>query len=314
MNIHSLRMTMLICGVVMLIIAMWANINLYASLASSPVDKVTWATLGFVFDVTKITLLIISGALWTIFKKPFGALLAFLFWLVLTGLSLSTLFGYTSKVTQESERQAAINSMGFKSAQNALESTEKRLADMASVAAIDVNALQTKFDALSQRKASAESELAACPRDYVTKCIKPARAKIESVQRELAPIEAELNKVKEFRGLQASKASAMESSRAALSNGASEDVLHPMFTNGAVVLNELAGWHCTGRELKVWFLALSAFLCELLASFLLLVVASIGGRNLHAVQGISVQQHQGLEQGGQGIGAPVPAEALASPK
>jgi hypothetical protein len=316
MNVNSMKMTLLIVGVTLLAIAMFANVNLYMSLANSPIDKLTWAIMGFAFDVAKVMLLILSGALWAVFRKPFAALFSFVFWLVLTGVSLSTLFGYTSKVTQESERQAAINSMGFKSAQANLDSTERRLADMASVAGLDANGIQAKFDNLTQRKAAAETELAGCPRDYVTKCIKPARLKIEALQKELTPVETELNRVREYKGLQLSKASALESSRVALADGASEDTIHPMFSNGATVLNSMFGWQTTGRELKVWFLAVSAFLCELLASFLLLIVATIGGRNLHAIEGIESSRPMAMSpprRNDDGV-AMAGEEALAIPK
>jgi len=317
MNINSLRMTLLIVGVTLLAIAMFANVNLYVSLASTPVDKATWGIMGFAFDVAKVTLLIISGVLWSYYRKPFAALFSFIFWLILTVVSLATLFGYTSKVTQESERQAAINSMGYKSAQSELENSESRLATMAGVAAIDAGALQAKYDSLSQRKQAAEATLNACPRNHLTKCINPANAKLDAIQRDLAPIASQLSQVQEYRGLQVAKSVAIESSRSALASGASEDVLHPMFSNGAIILNELFKWQSTGRELKVWFLAISAFLCELLASFLLLIVATIGGRNLHQVQGIQVNEMAGNgigHQGGTGIGIGIGAEAMAVPK
>jgi len=293
MNINSLRMTLLIVGVTLLAIAMFANVNLYVSLASSPVDKANWAIMGFAFDVAKVMLLIICGVLWSVYRKPFAALFSFLFWLVLTGISLWTLFGYTSKVTQESERQAAIESMGYKSSQASLENSEKRLSELAAVAAIDSNALQAKFDSLNQRKQAAEADLNACPRNYLTKCVNPAKAKLEAIQRDLAPIALQMGQVNEYRGLEKTKIGAIESSRLALSNGASDDVLHPMFGNSSIVLNDIFNISVTGRQLKVWFLAISAFLCELLASFLLLIVATIGGRNLHTVQGLQQVSESG---------------------
>jgi len=315
MNINSMRMTILIVGVTLLAIAMFANVNLYISLASSPIDKATWGIMGFAFDVAKVSLLILSGALWAVYRKPFAALFSFIFWLILTGVSLATLFGYTSKVTQESERTAAINSMGYKSAQSELENSETRLATMAGIAAIDAGALQAKYDSLNQRKQAAEATLNACPRNYLTKCVNPANAKLEAINRELAPVASQLNQVQEYQGLQATKTAAIESSRSALVGGASEDVLHPMFSNGAIILNELFKWKATGRELKVWFLAISAFLCELLASFLLLIVATIGGRNLHQVQGIQISDGTGIgHQNGTGIGGGIGVEALAVPK
>jgi len=317
MNINSLRMTLLIIGVTLLLITMFANVNLYMSLASSPIDKATWGIMGLAFDVAKVTLLIICGVLWSIYRKPFAALFSFLFWIILTGVSLATLFGYTSKVTQESERQAAIESMGYKSSQASLENSENRLAAMAGIAAIDATALQAKFDSLNQRKMAVEAELNDCPRNYLTKCVNPAKAKLEAIQRELAPVASQLSQVQEYRGLQATKAGAIESSRAALAGGASDDVLHPMFSNGAIVLNELFKWQSAGRELKVRFLAISAFICELLASFLLLIVATIGGHNLHQVQGVQVSESTGNgigHQGGTGIGIGIGAEALAVPK
>jgi len=315
-NINSLRMGFLLVGVTFLAIAMFANVNLYMSLASTPVDKATWAIMGFAFDVAKVMLLIISGVLWSYYRKPFVALFSFLFWIILTGVSLATLFGYTSKVTQESERQAAIESMGYKSAQSSLEDSENRLAAMAGIAAIDAGALQAKYDTLNQRKQAAEAELSGCPRNYLTKCVNPARAKLDGIQRELTPIANQLSQVQEYKGLQATKESAIESSRAALAGGASEDVFHPMFPGLAIVFNDLTGKNVTGTKIKSWFLVISAFLCELLASFLLLIVATIGGRNLHQVQGIQMNEAgNGIgHQGGTGIGIGIGAEAMAVPK
>jgi hypothetical protein len=315
MHINSIQKVFLVVGTLLLLIAMFANVNLYVSLASTLVDKATWALMGLLFDVLKIMSLIVCGVLFTFYNRPFAALLAFLFWLVLTGVSLFSLFGYTSLVTQESERQAALNSMGYKSAQSSLENSETRLAAMAGVAAIDAGALQAKFDALTQRKASVEAELAACPRNYITKCLNPANAKLEAIQRELAPIATQLGQVHEYRGLQAAKAGAIESTRTALAGGASEDVLHPMFVNGAIVLNDLFHFKCNGNQLKIWFLALSAVLCELLASYALFLVSVFGGRNLHGVQGLQGQPHGiGVSHTEHGHGLGAPAEALAVPK
>jgi len=120
------------------------------------------------------------------------------------------------------------------------------------------------------------------------------KAKLEAVQRELAPIASQLGQVQEYRGLQATKAGAIESSRTALAGGASDDVLHPMFPGLAIVYNDLTGSNVTGTKVKAWFLAISAFLCELLASFLLLIVATLGGRNLHSVQGLHGESAGGI--------------------
>jgi len=297
MNISSLRMTILLVGVILLAIAMFANVNLYMSLASTPVDKGMWATMGLAFDVAKIASLILVGLFWAT-NKPFRAFLSFLFFLTLTMGSLWTLFGYTSKVTQESERQAAIGSMGYKSAQLSLENSEKRLSELAAVAAIDATALQAKYDSLNQRQQAAEAELNACPRNYLTKCINPAKAKLEAVQRDLAPIASQLGQVNEYRGLEKTKIGAIESSQLALAGGASEDTLHPMFINGAIVLSDIFKINVTPNRLKAYFLAASALVCELLASFLLLSVASLGGHNFHAVSGLQ----QVSESGAGGIG------------
>lgn len=286
MNLNSLRKTLLICGVVMLLIAMFANVNLYLSLASTPIDRLTWGALGLVFDVVKITSLIVCGILWTVFNRPFAALLAFLAWLTLTGLSLSTLFGYTSKVTQETERQAAINSLSYKSAQAALESSGQRLGSLSGYANLDSAALQSQLDVLLRKRSAYEAELSACPRDYVTKCIKPAQAKLQAVAAEIVPIQRQMDGYNQYQGVVASKDRALNDSKTALLGGASVEVLHPMFTNGATLLNDVFGLQTTPAKLKVWFLALSATLCELLASFVLFLVAIMGGRDFHSIDGI----------------------------
>jgi hypothetical protein len=276
MAINNLTKILLVCGVIMLLIAMWANVNLYMSLASNPVDKATWATLGLVFDVVKITSLIVCGVLWTIFHRPFAALLAALAWLLLTGLSLSTLFGYTSKVTQETERHAAINSMGFKSAQAALESSEAKLNGLANFATPDAG-LQARYDALVAKRQAIQT-------DYITKCIKPARARLDAIANELAPLQQKMDGYQAYQGAMASKNAALNESKAALAGGASVETLHPMFVNGATLLRDVFGVEATPPQLKVWFLALSATLCELLASFVLFLTAVMGGRDLHKVE------------------------------
>jgi hypothetical protein len=289
MNMANVKKALLVSGFVLLMIAMWANVNLYMSLASTPVDKLTWALMGFVFDVIKIAMLLIAGVLWTVFGRPFAGVLAFVAWLVLTGLSLSTLFGYTSKVTAESERKAAVESMSYKQAQASLDATNKRLEGLASYASLDSSSLQSQLDSLNAKKAQAESDLAACPRNYITNCVKPAKAKLAQVEGQIAPLQAKLSGYQEYQGLNSLKEQSLTASKTALAGGASIDALHPMFTNGSTLFHDVFNVEVTGYQLKVWFLALSAVLCELLASFTLFLVAAMGGKNFHAIEVASVE-------------------------
>jgi hypothetical protein len=289
MNLSSLKKTLLVCGVVMLLIAIWANVNLYVSLASNPVDKFTWASLGLVFDIVKITMLIISGVLWSVFHRPFAAVLSFLTWVLLTGLSLSTLFGYTSKVTAESERKAVVEGMDYKQAQASLDATNKRLEGLASYASIDSSSLQSQLDSLNAKKAQAESDLTACPRNYMTNCVKPAKAKLAQVEAQIAPLQAQLLGYREYQGLNRLKEQSLTASKTALAGGASIESLHPMFLNGSTLFHDVFDVNVSGYQLKVLFLAISAVLCELLASFTLFLVAALGGKNFHAVEVSSVE-------------------------
>lgn len=285
----NIKKALLVSGFVLLLIAMFANVNLYVSLASNPVDKLTWALMGFVFDVIKIAMLLIAGVLWTVFHRPFAGVLAFIAWLVLTGLSLSTLFGYTSKVTAESERKAAIEGMDYKQAQASLDATTKRLEGLASYASIDSSSLQSQLDSLNAKKAQAESDLAACPRNYITNCVKPAKAKIAQLDAQIAPLQAQLTGYREYEGLNSLKEQSLTASKTALASGASIESLHPMFVNGSTLFHDVFNVEVTGYQLKVWFLAISALLCELLASFTLFLVAAMGGKNFHAVELASVK-------------------------
>jgi hypothetical protein len=289
MNMNNVKKALLVSGFVLLLIAMWANVNLYMSLASTPVDKLTWALMGFVFDVIKIAMLLIAGVLWTVFGRPFAGVLAFVAWLVLTGLSLSTLFGYTSKVTAESERKAAIEGMDYKAAQASLDATTKRLEGLASYASLDSSSLQSQLDSLNAKKAQAESDLAACPRNYITNCVKPAKAKLAQLDSQIAPLQSQLAGYKEYQGLNSLKDKSLSDSKAALAGGASIESLHPMFVNGSTLFHDVFDVNVSGYQLKVLFLAISAVLCELLASFTLFLVAAMGGKNFHAVEVASVE-------------------------
>lgn len=294
MHINTVQKVFLVVGTLLLLIAMWANVNLYVSLASTLVDKATWALMGLLFDVIKILSLIVGGVLFSVYNRPFAALLAFVFWAILTLLSLSTLFGYTSKVTQESERVAAVESMTYKSAQATAESSSKRLESLASYATIDVASVTKMRDDLAKAKADAESTLAACPRNYITNCIRPAKAKIAQIDAALAPLEKELTGYREYQGALSQKNGAIDASKAALIGGASAETLHPMFTNGATLARDMFHFSCNGNQLKIWFLALSAVLCELLASYALYLVSIFGGRNLHSVNGVQAVQPQAI--------------------
>ena len=288
MNLPSIKKALLVSGFVLLLIAMWANVNLYMSLASTPVDKLTWALMGFVFDVIKIAMLLIAGVLWTVFHRPFAGVLAFVAWLVLTGLSLSTLFGYTSKVTAESERKAAVESMSYRQAQASLDATNKRLAGLVSYASLDVSSVQSELDNFLARKTQAESDLAACPRNYVTNCIKPAKTKLAQLDAQIAPLQAQLAGYREYQGLNSLKDKSLSDSKSALAGGASIESLHPMFINGSTLFRDVFDVNVTGYQLKVFFLAISAVLCELLASFTLFVVAAMGGKNFHAIENVEI--------------------------
>ena len=288
MNLPSIKKALLVSGFVLLFIAMWANVNLYMSLASTPVDKLTWALMGFVFDVIKIAMLLIAGVLWTIFHRPFAGVLALVAWLVLTGLSLSTLFGYTSKVTAESERKAAVGSMSYRQAQASLDITNKRLEGLVGYASLDASSIQSELDNLLVRKIQAESDLAACPRNYVTNCIKPAKTKLAQLDAQIAPLQEQLAGYREYQGLNSLKERSLNDSKAALARGASIESLHPMFINGSTLFRDVFDVNVTGYQLKVWFLAISAVLCELLASFTLFVVAAMGGKNFHAIENAEI--------------------------
>lgn len=282
--LDNIRKILLIVGVALLAIGMFANINLYVSMSSTLVDKVTWGGIGFFFDVAKIGFLIIAGYIWTVSNKPFVAVGAIVLFCCLTFVSLNTLFGYTSKVTQETEKREAINSMGFKAAQASLDSSTQKLESLSGYAALDSAALQSQLDGLLKKKAGYEAELASCPKDYITKCIRPAQSKIQAVSAEIAPLQSQFQGYQSYQGALATRERALQESKSALSSGASMETMHPMFTNGARFLKSSFDIEITPQDYKVWFLALSSVLCELVASYLLFVVAIIGGRNFHSIK------------------------------
>lgn len=280
MNSNTLKMILLPTGLVMLAIGMISNIQLYASLASSPQDKLEWSLLGFCFDVAKVSLVIVTGYFWYA-QKPIAAILSALAFLVLTGLSLLTLFGNVSRMTAESERAAAVQSTQYLSATETIKSTENQISSMAAYASLDVAAIQSQVATLQSKKANTENELKACPAGYVTKCIKPAQTRIAAIDAEIKPLQAKLDGRAQYDGLQNQKQQAIEESKNALANGASVSTMAPLFVNFSHLVNTWFEMTTTPYGVKIGFLAISSLMCELLATFLLYTVAFLGGPSLH---------------------------------
>lgn len=278
----------LIIGICICAISILCNWLLYQSFAheDSELFRYTYSSLGALFDFAKFSLAIIIGILWYRFHAFISAFICSFFWLCLTAISLFSAFGFLSVVNQEFESNNVKESMLYKSASNSLETTQAKLDSMANYSNVTaqteieakLQAVRTKLSEYFQSDAkNMKGSNAGTILSRVNDCtgsgyyVKIYCPKVQEYKSQIAELSSELSKYTQFETLTNSITQKMESiGNMSLNSISSNQFMHPLFTGMSSVFGESA------ETMKYRFLICSAFILELLSSWLLVVFSKLG--------------------------------------
>jgi hypothetical protein len=138
------------------------------------------------------------------------------------------------------------------------------------------------LNALKEKLASEQSTLAACPKGHTTKCIKPAKENIATLESKIAASEQTIKNATAYQAAITAKETASTELLAVQSNPSSaansKETTHPLFVSQAAVLN------IDAKKMQSYFLAFSAVSFEALTALVWLVVGLLGTRNVYEGQ------------------------------
>ena len=192
----GLRVTLVGMGLFFVILGISLNFQLYISLAGdSTLYKTSYGLIGIGLDISKVLCLML-GVFLVVQNNTtaiiFG-ILSIVFWLVLSGISLSAGWGFSLIVAQQYESKGMQNNIQLKSAQASVDNAQAKLDSASQYASVNIMALTTSKQGLENSLTTLENTLNKCPKGWKSKCIDPTMAKIETVNRELKQILIQLN-------------------------------------------------------------------------------------------------------------------------
>jgi len=270
MNTLTLQKVTLVIGFVFTLIGIAMNVMLYNSFADTMVDKGLYIALGFFFDTIKVFLLPLAALLW-VWNKPISAFIAFTFWGVLTTISIAAGFGFMATVQDETGIARALSSDAYQAAKERATSSQRLLESLEEDAGVDIQTLDSQIQSLESRKQTLQANLADCPKGWKTNCIEPVSALIATVDKELAPLYAQISRKQAYDRAFATHDQAQKAAHALASGQVTADQtgLHAVFRYGETLLGVPA------VKLRVYLLIISSVTCELLATFLIFMALSV---------------------------------------
>lgn len=288
-NFISLQGIILILGVFLFGISILTNVLLYSSFSDDSLYKATYSGMGLAFDLSKLCLSLAIGILFYAFRAYIFAAVASIFWTVLTTVSIASAFGFMTVVNNAMESKALVASTAFKSLNAAVESAQARVDSLslyadstsATQATSKIKDLTGQLDAFKnssaknsrgQRAGSIASRVGDCTGSgYYHRAYCPQIKKFEQA---IAEQERVVSGHNQYLGAVAAKEARLkELSGMDVQNTNITGHIHPMFIGIASLTNTNA------VHIKYIFLCVSSVLCELLASFLLILYSRLGVGN-----------------------------------
>ncbi|EDN66164.1 secreted protein [Beggiatoa sp. PS] len=182
-------------------------------------------------------------------------------WIILTAISLVAAYGFFSLQNQRFESKQLKQSALYLQAVSNVEKADAQVSDFSRYASVDVDALKQSHSDLQNVLSQAKSKLNACPKNWFTKCIRPAEANIKSINDRLSPIVLKIEGHDQYQSAvlhQSNMQTAFENMDSGKAITAS---VHPVFSN----MDNLAEG-TSANDLKAFFLLITSIVLELLGS------------------------------------------------
>jgi len=260
----GLRVATAFLGIALCALSIMLNFQLYTSLVgSSNLEKFSYQYLGVLLDFSKVVCLLLAVYLWFGVGNSKAIMLGvfcFIFYVILSGISLSAGWGFGLKATQNGENERLQGSVAMQSIQGQVASAESKAEQYSQYANINSGALQSKLAVLESELKGLQADLAQCPRNYLTHCIRPTRAKIEAKQSEILPIKQQLEGYTAYQGAMAHKTQLFSDMSNLDSSAIQTEIVHPLF----IAVGDL--FSVEPRQAKQGLLLVSFIVLELLGS------------------------------------------------
>jgi len=273
----GLRVATVFIGIALCALSIMLNFQLYTSLVgSSNIEKFSYQYIGIALDFSKVICLLLAMYLWFGVGNGKAIMLGvfcFIFYVVLSGISLSAGWGFGLKATANGEAERLKSSMAMQSLQAQVATAESNAHKLHVYAGIDSTTLESKMSLLTSELKDLQRDLAACPRNYYTKCINPKKAQIADKQAEIQPLKVQLDGYNAYQGAMSHK-NQLYANMSNLDSGALQtEIMHPLFIATGNLFN------VTAQEAKQGLLLVSFIALELLGSLFFAVGIMFNGQS-----------------------------------
>jgi hypothetical protein len=266
MTTFNLRNGLRLLGIAALIVGGFTAAILYFSFGTTFAERAVYVFIGVIFAAAGGLLLPSAVELWRE-EKAGPSAGVFLFWLLaILPLGLSGHAGFFSVAQSE----LAAQSIPVQAERARLERIDAGLSAATQYAAADLGALTAAADSAKSAVDSARQTLDACPPNYKTKCINPARQQLDAAQDAYRVAAAELRNAQQYHGLLAERENALSSLASASSGVGAVTGVHPLFD----LLGSL--FEVSPATARAVFLSWSAVALELVAAFAFIIAGSLG--------------------------------------
>jgi hypothetical protein len=281
-NSQNVKSTLIVIGFIMTITAIFTAGYVYQSFAIDPLEKIVYAIFGIVFAVLGALFLPAAGILWQHGNAIIAFICMILWALVLFVIGTQTHLGFMAYAQNKAENASASALNAVKLKQGQYDSANTRAISLEGFSAISVDAETAKLNGLKDKLTNEQATLTACPKGHTTKCIKPAKEAIATLESKIASTELTIKNATAYQAAIAAKETASSELLAVQSNPSSaansHETTHPLFVSQAAVLA------IDAKKMQSYFLAFSAVSFEALTAIVWLVVGMLGGRTVYQGQ------------------------------
>ncbi len=281
-NSQNVKSTLVVIGFIMTITAIFTAGYVYQSFAIDPLEKIVYAIFGIVFAVLGALFLPAAAILW----KSGHAIISFicaLLWIgVLFVIGTQTHLGFMAYAQNKTENASASALNAVKLKQGQYDSANTRAISLEGFSAVSVDVETAKLNGLKEKLSNEQTILANCPKGHTTKCIKPSKEAIVTLETKIVATELTIKNATAYQAAIAAKEIAstellnIQSNPAQAAN--SHETTHPLFVSQAAVLS------IDAKKMQSYFLAFSAVSFEAFSAIVWLVVGLLGRGNVYQGQ------------------------------
>jgi len=272
----GLRVATVFIGIALCALSIMLNFQLYTSLVgSSNIEKFSYQYIGIALDFSKIVCLLLAVFLWfavSTAKSITLGVFCFIFYVFLSGISLSAGWGFGLKSTANGENERLKSSMAMQSLQSQVQNAESKASQYSGYANVDTGTIQSQLTQLNNELKGLQSDLAKCPHNWLTKCIRPTRDKIEAKQSEILPLKQQLDGYNAYQGALSHQSELMGKMGNLDSSSLQSQIFHPLF----IATGDL--FDVSPQQAKQGLLLVSFVCLELLGSLFFAVGIMFNGQ------------------------------------